>query len=461
MRLLFCVLVLSYSVTPLLAQKTQEKQENTRPNIILFFVDDLGWTDLGSRNPALETPNIDLLAKSGLSFEQAYVASPSCSPSRATLLTGQHPVRLGMVRHIPTNAKQSDFDPQGRTSVPFNQWAGDPANFPSRNWLPLEHTTYAEVLREQGYYNLFVGKWHLGHEPYHPIHQGFDHQIGTSNWGHPLSYYPPYFKGAKVLVDEKKPYLTDKLTDETVSFIDTYDMKKPFMISMWYYGVHKPSIGRKDLVEYFTAKGLKGADAQYAAQIKAVDESIGHIRQILQTKGLAQTTVIIFTSDQGSWFSNPPYRGSKRKETLFEGGARVPFFVYWPGTTKPSSKNNAVIQTTDLFPTVVEISGANPEQYQPLDGISLLPLLKDRKRLRRKAPIYGYRAYQNLYASVRQGPWKLLAYRSGRTLLYKVESDRFEREDLSRRRQRKLDNLVRKLREWEKEMKVEQYSGVQ
>ena len=110
---------------------------------------------------------------------------------------------------------------------------------------------------------------------------------------------------------------------------------------------------------------------------------------------------------------------------------------------------------------MVEICGANPEQYQPLDGISLLPLLKDRKRLRRKAPIYGYRAYQDLYASVRQGPWKLLAYRSGKTLLYQVERDRFEQKDLSQRRKGKLKELVAKLQDWEKEMQVEQYSGVQ
>jgi len=181
-----------------------------QPNIVLFFVDDLGWSDLGYRNPVFESPNIDTLAREGLNFEQAYIACPTCSPSRATLLTGKHPARLQLVRHIPGGPKHPEFDKFGRTDKEFNLWQTDPVQFPCRNWLPLEHTTYAEVLKKLGYYNLFVGKWHLGHEKYHPVQQGFDCQIGTSNWGHPRSYYPPYFRNSDVLIEEKDRYLTDK-----------------------------------------------------------------------------------------------------------------------------------------------------------------------------------------------------------------------------------------------------------
>ncbi len=218
-----------------------------QPNIVLFFVDDLGWSDLGHRNPVFESPNIDTLAREGLNFEQAYIACPTCSPSRATLLTGKHPARLELVRHIT-----------GGPDEKYNYWKTDPAQFPCVNWLALEYTTYAEVLKAQGYYSLFVGKWHLGHEDYHPIHQGFDRQIGTSNAGHPRGYYPPYFKNSTAMADEKERYLTDKLTDGAVEFIEQYDRDQPFMLSFWYYSVHGPHQGRRDYVKHFEAKGLAG-----------------------------------------------------------------------------------------------------------------------------------------------------------------------------------------------------------
>ena len=136
--------------------------EPAKPNIILFFVDDMGWTDLGFRNPAFESPNIDLLAADSVDFEQAYIASPTCSPSRSTLVTGKHPARLKMVRHIPAGPKFPDFDKFGRTDKEFNLWSADPAQFPCRNWLPLEHTTYAEALKQQGYYNYFCREMAFG-----------------------------------------------------------------------------------------------------------------------------------------------------------------------------------------------------------------------------------------------------------------------------------------------------------
>jgi len=178
------------------------------------------------------------------------------------------------VRHIPNDSGHG-FDKYQRTEEPFNYWEGDPAIFPCLNWPALEHTTYAEVLKELGYYNLFVGKWHLGHETYHPIHQEFDRQIGTSNAGNPKNYYPPYFKHSTVFADEKEKYLTDKLTDETVQFIEQYDKQQPFTLSMWYYNIHDPHRGRKDLVKHFQDQGLSGKEAHYAAMIKSVDESVG------------------------------------------------------------------------------------------------------------------------------------------------------------------------------------------
>ena len=435
----------------------------TKPNIVLFFVDDLGWNNLEYRNPDLfKTPNINQLAKDGLDFQQCYVASPTCSPSRSTLLTGKHPARLKLVRHISPNSKPENliFDKQGRAT--HHLLPTDPAQFPSKQWVDLEETTYAEALKEQGYYNLFVGKWHLGPKEFHPIHQGFDRQVGTTDRGAPSSYYPDYFKDEAVLEEETEEYLTDRLTDEVVSFIESYENEQPFMVSFWYYNVHTPHIPRRDLLPLFEGKeGLEGRRAAYAAQVMAVDESIGRVRAALKYKGLDKDTVVILTSDQGSYFELAPYRGGKRIDTLGEGGARVPFIVSWPGITKPASQNHSIIQTTDVFPTLVELAGGDPDQYKDLDGVSLLSTIRENDLLDRGVPIYGYRAYEDLYTSVREGDWKLFAYRSGKTELYNVASDISEVNDLADKYPARVKALTQKLIAWEKEMEVDQYSGVQ
>ncbi|MGJ8724088.1 MAG: sulfatase [Roseibacillus sp.] len=433
--------------------------ETSQPNIVLFFVDDMGWDDMGYRDKLYETPHLDQLAQESVDFQQAYIPCPTCSPSRGALVTGQHPARLKLVRHIP-NDPENGFDEFGRSEKKFNLWPTDPAQFPCVNWLSLDHPTYAEELGKLGYYNLFVGKWHLGHEPYHPVKQGFDRQIGTSNFGHPKSYYPPYFKNGPVFADEKERYLTDKLTDETVSFIADYEKEKPFMISLWYYTVHGPHVGRKDLIQRFKDKGMEKKEATYAAMCTAMDESVGRVRKALSEKGIADDTVIIFLSDQGAMFENKPFRGGKRSETLYEGGARVPFMISWPGVTK-AGPNRQVVESTDLFPTLLEIAGGDPSGVKNLNGVSLLPALKNGAIVERTNPIIGYRAYEDLYASVRDGDWKLLAYRSGTIKLYNLAQDISETTDLSEKETEITTRLVETLKAWEKEMQVEQYSGVQ
>ncbi|UCD56406.1 MAG: sulfatase-like hydrolase/transferase, partial [Candidatus Hydrogenedentota bacterium] len=289
---------------------------------------------------------------------------------------------------------------------------------------------------------------------------GFARQIGTSNYGHPRSYYPPYFRNSDVLADEKERYLTDKLTDETVKFIEQYAGPQPFMISFWYYSVHGPHIGRKDLVEHFEAEGLTGKHAHYAAMVKAVDESIGRVRDALKRKGIEKETIIVFLSDQGGYFENPPFHGGKRIDTLCEGGARVPFIFHWPDIIQPGAKNNSIVQSTDFFPTLVEIAGGDPARFRDLDGVSLLSTIRENSMLQRGEPIFGYRAYEDLYASVRERDWKLLAYRSGTIKLYHVVKDIREENDLVKVHPEKVQELVAKLVEWEQEMGVEEYSGV-
>ncbi|HAV12880.1 MAG TPA: hypothetical protein DCX06_05215 [Opitutae bacterium] len=422
----------------------------TPPNIVLFFVDDLGWSDLGFRNNDFETPHIDALAAESVDFVQCYIPSPTCSPSRAGLLSGKHPARLQMTRHIPWNEDGA-----------FHLYDNDPGDVPSRNWLPLKHVTYAEALKELGYYHLFLGKWHLGPEGFHPTDQGFDRQIGTTNQGNPSSYYPDYFRSSDEFDEEDQAYLTDKLTDEAVTFIKGYDQDNPFMMSFWYYSVHTPHIGRRDYVSHFEEKGFQGKEAHYMAMVKSVDDSVGRVRDALEDKGITDETVIIFLSDQGGYFENSPFRGGKMGGTaLYEGGARVPMFIQWPGVTQAGEVQDAV-QSLDLFPTLVEIAGGDSGGFIELDGISLVEPLRDQKRLDRGAPIFGYRSYEDLYASVREREWKLMAHRSGKLELYNIKEDPAEGLDLSEKYPAIMKSLKTKLKHWERDMGVAKYSGVQ
>lgn len=417
-----------------------------KPNIIFLFADDLGLGEIRNEGQKYDIPNIARLAQDGMTFTDAYAASPTCSPSRASVVTGRHPARLRIVRHIPGNTKGREFHTFGR----------DPAKFPSRNWLPLEETTIAEAVKPLGYRSAFIGKWHLGHEPYFPIRQGFDEQYGVTPDGHPRSYYPPYFgSDTRVYSDvPKDKYLTDKLTDDAVKYIEKQDGEQPFLLTLFYYTVHEPFIGRKDLVEKFKARGLRGRTAEYAAMIGALDESVGRIRKALAKQGIADDTILFFLGDQGGYFPYRTLRGRKKGGTaLYEGGARIPFTVLWPGVSRPGSSSPVPVSTTDVFPTIVQMAGGTASKGPMLDGLSLLPLLKNEGKLDR-SEVFMYRSYEDQYAAVRAGDWKLIAYRSGKAELFDLKEDLSEKHDLASRNPEKLAELRRRLAAWEKKTGV-------
>ncbi|MCK4999005.1 MAG: sulfatase [Anaerohalosphaera sp.] len=419
-------------------------QKPKRPNVIMFFVDDLGWADIKYQKQRYNIPNIDRLTADGMTFTDAYSASPTCSPSRASVITGLHPARLRLVRHISGTFNENEF----------SQWKGDPANFPSRNWLPLENPTYAKQLKLLGYRTAFVGKWHLGHEPFHPIHHGFDEQYGVTNHGNPKSYYPPFFPNECQTYKDvpKDKYLTDKLTDDAVAYISKQQSDQPFQLTLFYYSAHTPYKGRADLLEKAIARGLTGSAAHHAAMIDAVDESIGRIRKTLQEKHIDDNTIIFFAGDQGGHFANDPLRGSKKGGlALYEGGARVPFIVHWPKVTTPGSTSSVPVLTTDISPTMIQMAGNNTPTSHPSDGISLLPLLKQTGNIDR-TEIYMYRSYEDQYAAVRSGNFKLIAYRSGRAELYDLADDLGETNDLANSNPQKVTQLKEKLHIWEKKM---------
>ncbi|WP_297090390.1 sulfatase [uncultured Draconibacterium sp.] len=417
-----------------------------KPNIVIIFVDDYGWADLGYRNNEFYTPNIDKLCKEGVDFTRAYICTPTCSPSRASILTGKESIRMEMPRHI------THEDEEGRNTEKYNYWPNDPVNRNSINWLPLDEITYAERLKELGYYNMFIGKWHLGHEPYHPIHQGFDEQYGTSNFGHPKNYYYPFLNNPNPLKDEAEDgeYLTDILTNKAEDFIKKYDKDQPFTLSLWYYNVHGPHIGRKDLIQHYRDLGWEERYAQYGAMVSAMDESVGRVRKALEQKGIAENTVILFTSDQGGYFTNFPLRGKKNGgNTLGEGGARVPFIMYYPGVTKAGEKCDTPIQTIDVYPTLVEIASGNECTDNQIQGKSLMPLVRGEEFPERD--LFFFRSYENQYAAIISGEWKLIKYHTGPSQLYNVTKDMGEVSNLIYNKPGIAKELEERLKNWEVE----------
>jgi arylsulfatase A-like enzyme len=439
----------------------ETKKEEQKPNFIILFTDDQGWADLGYKQEKFITPHIDKFKSEGVFFSDARPSSPACSPSRASIITGKHAVDLEIVRHIPATDTTKGFDWEGNASKTYNQWEWDPANMPSKNWLDLEEVTYAEALKKLNYYNFFIGKWHLGEKEYYPIHQGFDEQHFITNWGAPTRYYPPYFvrwEDHPQPGDSTKTYLTDSITEVTVDFIKNYNGNKPFHISLFYYNVHHPHDGKIEWVRKYRKMGYSEKEAQYAAMVSAVDESVGKIIASLKEKGIENETCILFASDQGGMFDNPPFTGGKMSKSLNEGGARIPFVLKYGNHFEPQKISNP-ISTYDVFPTLVDLAGGKPDNYPWLAGNSLVPLIKGNEIEFKNRPIISYRSYESQYASIRQGKWKFIAYRDGSMELFNLNKDKAEHNNLANEYPELINKYKTMLIEWEKEKDVFKYSG--
>ncbi|WP_082796033.1 sulfatase [Flammeovirga sp. SJP92] len=418
-----------------------------KPNIVLLFVDDYGWSDVGYRNESFVTPHLDQFKKESLEFTRAYIPTPTCSPSRASLLTGKEAARLQMPRHIGHEM------PDGSNTKEFGLWSIDPAKRGSRNWLPLEEVTYAEKLKEYGYYNAFLGKWHLGHETFHPIHQGFDEQIGVSNFGHPKSYYAPFFKDKNAYQefnDQPDVYLTEVMTDTAVHFLENYNKPQPFMMTLWYYTVHGPHIGKKELVQKYIDQGMSPKYAEYHAMVESMDKSVGTILKTLKRLKMDENTVVIITSDQGSFFENTPLAGGKRQNTLGEGGARVPMMIKYPSVTKAGTEYSKPIQTIDIFPTLMEIASGQTYKDNNIQGKSLMPALKGKSMKKRN--LYFMRSYEDQYAAIMQEDWKLVKYHSGKFELFNVVEDISEEHNKIDIETKRASKMKEALLEWENEV---------
>ncbi|WP_051048538.1 sulfatase-like hydrolase/transferase [Robiginitomaculum antarcticum] len=429
----------------------QPQHSSNKPNIVLLFVDDLAWMDIRDRSGFIETPNIDRLSKEGISFERAYSPAPVCSPSRVGLITGEYPAKYDFFRHVGSGVK-TDFDKYGNALKEFSYWKTDPAKMPSKNWLPLEATTIAERLKPAGYNTHFVGKWHIGHDPFHPIHQGFDTQHGVTNSGHPSSYYPPYFKYSETYKDAPADkYLTDRVTDDAVEVIaNAVKTDKPFFLNLWWYGVHRPTVGQKEHIDKYLAKGVSQVQAEYATQVEAIDNSVGRIEAALKDAGVTDNTIVVFTSDQGGYFARPPLTGRKGGGlALFEGGARVPLIVKWPAKVKPGQRTDLTVSLLDVAPTLMSAAGANKEG---LDGVELMT--SARTPITSREPIILYRHYENEYAAVIDGAWKLMAKVSGDYSLYNTQDDISEKNDVAGDHPERVKTMTNILEKWKRDENI-------
>ena len=403
----------------------------SRPNILFVLIDDMGWMDLGCQgNDNLHTPNIDALAKDGIRFTDAYAPAPVCSPTRASIMTGQSPARLQITNHLP---HQDRFTPKSSRLLPAKMI----------NHLPLKYITLAEKLKEDaGYATAFIGKWHLytgKNEKYNPLNQGFDVNIGGCSYGGPPTFFDPY--RIDFLPNRKKgEYLPDRLADETIAFItEQQSKKKPFFVALWNYTVHWPMEAPADLLEKYKNLPVRGyRDYRYAAMIEAMDNAVGKVLNSLDDLKIADETLVIFSSDNGPFGGvgdASPLRADKGH--LYEGGIRVPLIIRWPGKVKPETLDETPVILTDLYPTILEASGLSSDVNYPIDGENLLPLLNDGKKLKDRAifwhyPNFAFHRDNRLGSAIREGDYKLLYFYDNNNIeLYNLKEDIGENNDLS------------------------------
>lgn len=401
-----------------------------RPNIVLFYIDDLGWRDVGFMGSTYyETPHIDRLASEGMVFTSAYSNGPNCAPSRASLMSGQYTPRHGIYTVGET----------GRGEARYRRLL----TFQNRTVLGDEFVTIAEVLQAAGYVTASMGKWHLGDDP---TTQGFDVNIAGGTDGSPRRgrYHSPYsYRNCK----QPKPgeYLTDRLTSEAVRFIGE-SAETPFFLYLAHYAVHVPIEPKPELEAKYAAKPPTPEHFHpgYAAMIESVDEGVGAVLAEVERLGLTERTVVLFSSDNGGHgvvTRMTPLRGSKGM--LYEGGIRVPLVVKWPGHVEPGSRCDVPVIGVDLYPTLLEITGApHPEGYR-LDGESIVPLLTQTGSWDRDAVFWHFPAYLQSNpganvpfrttpaGAVRQGDYKLIEFfEDGRRELYHLASDIGEQHNL-------------------------------
>ena len=424
---------------------TTATSADEKPNIVFLLADDLGWTGLRCfGSDFYETPNLDSLAERGLKLTHAYAACTVCSPTRASVMTGMYPARLRLTDFIAGQNR-----PFAKMRIP--DWTKQ---------LDSQRTTIAEVLKQAGYRTAHIGKWHL------EAKGGPDRGTGPMDQGFDVSRSrPPATRGYKLGQGNESEagtdYLTDKLTDHACEFIrDAKD--DPFFLYFAYNVPHTPIQGREDLVRYFESKVDASAvhkNPIYAAMVASLDQSVGRVVGELEASGVADKTVIIFTSDNGGltqrygkhdgFTENLPLR--RGKGSAYEGGVRVPAIVYWPGVTPRGKVCDQPVMTIDYFPTLAEITGARFD-VRP-DGKSLVRLLRDPTHKMDRNLYWHYPHYHaggdGPYGAIRSGDFRLIEfYEDNSVRLFHLADDIGEQNNLASHMPEVASALREQLHRW-------------
>ncbi len=448
-----------------------------RPNILFILIDDLGWADLTCYGSSFyETPNLDRLAEQGMRFTDAYAACPVCSPTRASLMTGRYPARLSITQFIG-----------GHTY-------GRLCDVPYLHFLPHCERTIATALRDDaGYQTWHVGKWHLGEKPFWPDQHGFEVNIGGCGWGMPKHGFFSPWQCPTMEDGPEGQHFTDGLTDAAIKLIRERDRERPFFLNLSHYAVHTPIQAPAELVEKYRAKaeslGLRDEDAlepgefhpchhkrdkpvvrrrfqchaEYAAMIENLDTAIGRLLDELDDQGIADNTLVVFTSDngglstsEGSPTCNAPL--SEGKGWMYEGGNRVCQIVRWPGVVAPGRSTDEPCTSPDWYPTLLAAAGLPEHPVQHADGKSLMPLLSG-EAFERGPIFWHYPHYSNQggspACSVRHGDWKLIEFfEDNRRELYNLRQDIEENHDLSAEQPERVERMAGQLAQWRSEVQA-------
>lgn len=420
-----------------------------KPNVVLILADDLGWADttLNGHTKLYQTPNLERLAKRGLTFNRAYSASPLCSPTRSAILTGLSPARTGITSpncHLPEVVLKAS---PGKGPA-----SSKSTSLESVTRLNTTYPTLPKSLKAAGYATAHFGKWHLGPEPYSPLQHGFDVDLPhTAGPGPAGSFVAPWkFKDFDPAIPNE--HIEDRMAKEAVAFIEKHQ-DGPFYVNYWMFSVHAPFDAKKALIEKY--RGLvQSTDPQrsptYAAMIESMDDAVGTLLDTLDRLKIADNTIIIFASDNGGNMyneidgttptSNTPLRGGKA--TVFEGGVRTPLVVSWPGITAAGTRSDELAQSVDFYPTLLDGLSLPAKSGQKFDGISILPALKGGTLKRDSLFTYfphapGVPDWLPPSVTVTQKDWKLIRLFYGgengahRWKLYNLREDIGERNDLA------------------------------
>jgi len=439
-----------------------QSQSSEKLNFVFILVDDLGWIDTGCYGSKFyETPNIDKLATDGMRFTDGYAACAVCSPTRAAVMTGRYPARLGVTDWIRARFQGGEI-PQNKKN-PTKYVSGKNRKLlcpPNALWMELDEITIAEALKPAGYTSCHIGKWHLGADDWYPDKQGFDFNIGGCDFGQPPSYFDPYSRKRQGSIPTLSPhrqgeYLTDREADEAANFIRNHK-DKPFFLYMAHYAVHTPIQGKEDIVAKYKAKEpTNQKNPTYAAMIESVDDAVGKIISVIDESGIANKTIVFFTSDNGGLLgitSNTPLRSGKGYP--YEGGIREPLIIRWPKVIKAGMISNEPVTSVDYFPTICEAAGVSLPQDRAIDGVSLFEHLKSNgnKKLNREAIFWHFPHYRGKvvpYSIIRAGDFKLIKRYEGKTFeLFNLKDDLSEKNDLSQKMPEKVEELDAKLIKW-------------